>query len=109
MSDNLKGEDYRMVHSTVKKVAQELAGAYYEFAAGHSKHGNKFYETWPNQDKFIKNQWPNYVYYAKQVMVEMLTNPATPEAYKNEIHNALTNDAMLPYSHQETQVVNFRH
>jgi acetyl-CoA acetyltransferase len=46
---------------------------------------------------------------AKQVMVEMLTNPATPEGYKNEIHNALTLDATLPYSQQESQVVNFRH
>ena len=110
MKTGLKpGEDYRMVHVLVKRTAEELAGAYYEHAASNDRHGDEFYRAFPNQKKFIKAEWANFIYYAKQVMTQMLCNPMTNDAYKIDLHEALTLDATLPYSQQETQITNFRH
>lgn len=95
--------DNRMVHKTVKAIARELAGTYYEFAASNGRHGNTFYMEFPNQGRFIAKQWRNFIVTAREIMVQMLGNPALQESYKQEIYHALLLDSTLPYSVQETQ------
>lgn len=100
-----KRGDHRMVHVLIRKTAQELAGAYYE----HAAHDNQFYAYYPSQKFFMDYEWHRFVTIAKQTLVELLSNPMTPDAYKIDIHDALTLDATLPYSVNETQITNFRH
>ncbi len=95
-----KRSDYRMVHVLVRKTAQEMAGAYYENAA----HDNQFYAYYPSQKFFIDYEWHRFIELAKQTLTTMLSNPATSEAYKQDIYHALLLDATLPYSQQEVQI-----
>ncbi len=103
-----RGPDYRMVHELVATTAKEIAGVYYENAASNGRHGNTFYEAFPDQATFVKRQWPMFVMTAKEIMTSMLGNPGTPEAQKQDIYHALLLDATLPYSPQEAQMTNFR-
>lgn len=97
--------DARMVHKLIRKTAKELAGAYYEFAA----HDNQFYKHFPSVDKFIRREWASFVKVAKETLVACLNSPNLTTAEKEEIYDALLADRDLPYSQQETQVVNFPH
>ena len=101
--------DNRMVHRLVKKPAKEMAGAYYEWQATHTIRANDFYANFPDINTFIKKEWPSFVKTAKEVLASLLGQNSTPENEKAEIYEALTNDAMLPYSQQEVQITNFRH
>lgn len=100
-----KRGDHRMVHVLIRKTANELAGAYYE----HAAHDNQFYAYYPSQKFFMDYEWHRFISVAKEMLVTMLGNPMTPDAYKIDIHDALTLDATLPYSQQETQITNFVH
>jgi hypothetical protein len=97
--------DKRMVHVLVHKTAREMAGAYYE----HAAHDNTFYHYYPSQKFFIDYEWHRFIAIAKQTLATMLSNPATPEAHKQDIYHALVLDATLPYAQNETQITNFRH
>jgi len=101
-----KGEDARMVHHLIKKTAQELAGAFYEYKARKS---DWWYKQFPDQNAFIASDWTNFVLAAKQVLATSLQSGRLTDAEKTEVYEALTADAELPYSHQETQVVNIPH
>lgn len=100
-----KKYDHRLVHNLIAKVAKEFAGAYYE----HAAHDNQFYHFYPSQKFFIDYEWHRFITLAKQHLTTMLGNPMTPDVYKIEIHEALTLDATLPYSVNETQIVNVPH
>lgn len=100
-----KPNDHRMVHVLIKKTAQELAGAYYENAA----HDNQFYYYYPSQKFFIDYEWHRFVTLAKQTLTTILANPMTPDAYKIDIHDALTLDVQLPYCVNEKQVFDLKH
>lgn len=100
--------DHRMVHHLIADTAKKLAGTYYEYAASNGKHGNDFYASFPDQETFIKDQWPNFILETKSVLTTMLTDPATPDAQKQDIYHALVLDGVLPYSSQEAQITNFR-
>lgn len=104
-----KPQDNRMVHWLIKDVAQSLAGAYYELAASTGKHCNEFYKAFPNQKKFIRKEWPRFIHYARQTMVQQLMDGSLSDAQKLDISDALCLDATLPYSTQETQITDFRH
>jgi hypothetical protein len=95
--------DFRMVHKTIKHVAMEMAGTYYEIAASRD---NRFYRAYPNQKRFIRTNWKNFVLTARQVLTELLSRPNYPDVMKNEIYDALLLDSQLPYSVQEGQIVN---
>lgn len=97
-----KNWDHRMVHQLVQKVAKELAGAYYE----HAAYDDAFYHYYPSQKFFMDYEWHRFVLHAKQTMTDMLRNPATPEAHKQDIYHALLLDGTLPYTQAETQIVN---
>jgi hypothetical protein len=101
--------DHRMVHVLVKKTAQEMAGAYYEWQATTGKRANDFYKNYPSIDAFIRRDWKNFVRIAKEVLTSMLTDPTVTEIEKTEIYDALIDDAQLPYSQQEMQITGFRH
>lgn len=97
--------DARMVHKLVRKTAKELAGCYYEFAA----HDNQFYQYYPKMQFFIDREWAKFVLVAKQTLTDCLRSSVLTEKDKADIYDALIADANLPYSRQETQVVNIPH
>lgn len=101
--------DQRMVHYLVKKTAQELAGAFYEWQAGQKRYGNDFYKLYPNVEKFMDRDWKNFVRAAKECLTKQLADPFVSEIEKADIYEALINDSTLPYSQQEVQITNFRH
>lgn len=101
--------DHRMVHVLVKKTAQEMAGAYYEWQATHTKRANDFYANYPSLDTFVRRDWMNFVQEAKRVLATMLTDPTVSEIEKQDIYEALLNDSTLPYSQQEMQITGFLH
>lgn len=97
--------DHRMLHKLIRKTAKDMAGCFYEFAA----HDNTFYKFYPNMGFFIQREWAKFVMIAKQTLVDCLQSKSLTMAEKDEICEALCDDASLPYSQQETQIVNFRH
>lgn len=101
--------DQRLVHRLVKKTAQEMAGTFYEWQATQRRYGDDFYKKYPSVESFVRQDWPNFVKTAKECMVKQLTDPAVSEIEKADIYGALLNDATLPYSQQEVQVMNFPH
>lgn len=100
-----KRGDHRLVHRLVQKVAKEMAGHFYEGAA----QDNQFYHYYPSQKFFMDYEWHRFITVAKDTLATMLSNPATPEAYKQDIYHALLLDATLPYSVNETQIINVKH
>ena len=97
-------KDGRMVHKLIRKTAKEMAGHFYEFAA----HDDTFYRYYPSLKFFCEYEWQRFVTVAKQTLTDMLTG-TYPDTFKAEIYEALLLDAGLPYSVQETQVVNIPH
>jgi hypothetical protein len=95
--------DARMVHFLIRKTAKELAGAFYEFQAVKSE---RFYKLNGNVTDFVDENWPNFVLISKQVLTQCLTSGNLTDSEKMDIYEALLDDATLPYSPQETQVVN---
>src|ERR1035437_5144054 len=102
-------QDHRMVHRLVKKTAQELAGAFYEWQAFRKAYGDDFYKNYPNVEAFMKRDWPNFVRVAKEALTTQLTDPTVSETEKQDIYDALINDSTLPSSQQEVQITGFRH
>ena len=101
--------DQRLVHKLIKSTAQEMAGCFYEWQATQRRYGDDFYEKYPSVESFIRQDWPNFVKTAKECLVKQLADPMVSEIEKQDIYEALLNDAKLPYSQQEVQITNFRH
>lgn len=101
----MRVKDARMVHRLVKKTSQELAGAFYDYRA---RKDNVFFKRWPSEKQFVLANWKNFIISARQTLATMLERPY-PEQMKVEIYEALVADGSLPYSVQETQVVNVPH
>ena len=97
--------DARMVHKLIRKTAKEFAGCFYEYAA----HDNQFYKHYPSVDKFIRREWAKFVTVSRETLAKCLMSPNLSEAEKAEIYEALLANAELPYSAQETQIVNIPH
>lgn len=96
--------DHRMVHRLVRKTACEMAEVFYEYSA----HDNTFYAYYPNMGFFMQREWRRFVFTAKQTLTTMLTG-SYPETYKQQIYDALLDDATLPYAPVETQISGFPH
>ena len=101
--------DQRLVHKLIKSTAQEMAGCFYEWQATQRRYGDDFYEKYPSVESFIRQDWPNFVKTAKECLVKQLADPMVSEIEKQDIYEALLNDAKLPYSQQEVQITNFPH
>jgi hypothetical protein len=102
-------QDHRMVHKLIKKTAQEMAGIFYEWQATQRRYGDEFYKVYPNVEAFMKRDWPNFVRAAKECLVTQLNDPSVSDRDKEDIYEAMTLDATLPYSQQEVQITNFKH
>lgn len=97
--------DARMVHKLIRKTAREFAGCFYEYAA----HDNQFYKHYPNVNRFINREWAKFVKVARETLAKCLTSSNLSESEKTEIYEALLANSELPYSQQETQIVNIPH
>lgn len=95
--------DSRMVHTEVYKIAKEMTGIYYERTAG-LKDG--WYKMFPDVDDFCDHHWQNFVFLARQYLASQLTNPNHSENAKQRFYEILLDDATLPYSPKETQIIN---
>jgi hypothetical protein len=84
----------KFAHEMVAGVAREMAGCWYEEAA----HDDDFYHFYPNQNKFIKREWPRFIAAAKAQLAIMLGMPEhqVPEWQKEQISDALIKHAGLP-------------
>lgn len=100
-----RNQDYRMVHKLIRKTAKEMAACYYEYAATES---DIFYKYYPSMQFFVDYEWRRFIRAAKETLTDMLTG-SYPDTYKQQIYEALQLDSSLPYSQQETQIVNIPH
>lgn len=82
----------KFAHELVAQTAKEFAAAWYEEAA----HDNDFYKFYPNQNKFIKREWPRFIDMAKKQLAVMLGMTTTPEWEKEQISDALIKHASIP-------------
>lgn len=76
-------------HTLIAQTARDLAGAYYETAAGRS---NAFYREFPVQAVFIAKEWPRFLPTAREILVDMLTMKETTEHVKMQIYHALQHE-----------------
>lgn len=74
-------------HPMIEKQAREFAGVFYD-----RDRSTLFRLTWPKQDEYVDAKWPHFVEPARQVMAQMLGDPAVPEAEKAKMHEALIAD-----------------
>lgn len=79
-------------HRLIKKTAVELAGAFYEIKASRD---NEFFKRFPNQRRFIEQDWRGFVPTAREVLTDMLTGNECTDHVKREIHHALIHDRAL--------------
>jgi len=100
------GSDARLVHNKIKEAAQELAGAHYDALASKS---TQFYRDHPSQKIFVRTEWKHYVKDARAFLSHLLALSTTPPDQKAEIYEALKLHNELPWSQQETQIVNVQH
>lgn len=82
----------KFAHELVAATAKEMAACWYEEAA----HDNDFYRFYPNQNKFIKREWPRFIDGAKAQLAIMLGDAMRPEWEKDQIADALIKHAGLP-------------
>lgn len=100
-----------MTERTIRSVAKELAGAFYEQAAGDMfgdapedrERSKRFRETYPTWEHYkngwqvlpngkIKQDQPGWKYFvtlARARLVQMLNDPATKQHMKDAIYKAL--------------------
>lgn len=79
-------------HWMIKKVAQELAGEWYEHAASD----DQIFKICPDQKVFIKKCWGHFIPLARASMIKLLQSPTLPELAKEDIMEAILLDKQLP-------------
>lgn len=89
-----------IAHKQVADVAKAFAGEIYEQFASKS---NEFYAANPNQDEYVRQNWPLYCEAARATLTRMLRENY-PEALKEAIHEALVLDNDLRGTRQKLQV-----
>lgn len=82
----------RYVHKRIKKIAVEMAHAYYEDAARN----NTFYKFYPDAAFFVKREWKRFVLHARNSLVDCLKSNQLNETQKEEIMDVLLLDRSLP-------------
>lgn len=83
-------------HEMIKKVAQELAGAYYE----ENMRDNHLYDVVKSkgvtQKRFIAKTWGHFIPLARTTLIKLLNSPTLPELAKEDIMDAVILDKQLP-------------
>jgi hypothetical protein len=72
----------------IRKQAKEIAGVYSE---GHER-TSRFRKTWPNQRKYVAENWPHFIDLAREALVRLMIAPGTTQHVKDEIYEALKED-----------------
>jgi len=83
----------KLAHKLIAETAKEMAGAFYEEAAGES---DDFYRYYPKQREFINREWKRFIEAARIQLSKMLGMPHVPEQQKEIIFEALIKHASLP-------------
>lgn len=82
-----------VTHKLIGKLCAELANAVYEQCATR---GNNWYAMHPDRKEFVRTCAPTLREEARRTLATMLGDPKLPENQKEEIHDALMLDSMLP-------------
>lgn len=83
---------HSFAHRLVASLQLDMAHAVYDELA---RKDNKFYREW-NETEFVNMIAPTLRAQARQTLAEMLSQPGTSEAEKEEIYTALILDAQIP-------------
>lgn len=75
----------KYTHNVIKQVAIEICGAFYDHAAKN----NEFYQAWPNEQRFLRANWPLFIEDARRSLAQMLTRSSLPEDVRDDIAAAL--------------------
>lgn len=79
---------------TVEYLARQFAGVFFE-----QNRSKKFRLLWgtsdKQQDRYIDHNWKSFIAPAREVMVKMLANPATPQDQKDMIYEALCQENIV--------------
>lgn len=78
-----------MTERTVRMMAKEFAGKFYE----ESQRSLRFRRQWPEQDRYVAQNWPHFVDIAVQALGALLHQPGVPEHRKQAIYEALIEQA----------------
>lgn len=76
-----------MTHKMIKHDAMELAGAFYEL-----NRTDVFRKLNPNQDAYVRKEWPHFVEDVRNAYVACLSDPRTTELMKEKCADALIAD-----------------
>ena len=78
-----------MTERTVRSLAKEFAGKFYE----ESQRSLRFRRTWPDQRDYVSKNWPHFVDISVQTLGAMLHRADVPDHRKHEIYEALVEQA----------------
>lgn len=82
-----------MAQNLVKKVAKELAGAFYGgddvLNDGRRQRTIRFRNQAVSEAQFIRDCWPSFIEAAKLVLGQMLQEPGRSQKEKDAIYDAL--------------------
>jgi hypothetical protein len=85
-----------MVDQLIRRTAKELAGTFFDgqdaLKDSRVTRTEKFRELYPDQDTFVREQWPSFVKAARTILATMLTEPGRSQRDKDQIHDALMRD-----------------
>lgn len=82
-----------MTSKLVKKVAKELAGAFFDgedaLHDGRIGRTQTFRDSGMTQDQFVAAYWTDFVKMARKILAHMLQEPGRTDMERNEIYDAL--------------------
>lgn len=85
-----------MTHKMVKKLAKELAGAFFDnmdvFGDGRVERSMIFRAECKDQAAFIRRYWTDFVKPARKILAHMLQEPGRSDYDRNLIYDALLNE-----------------
>lgn len=87
--------NYVVAHKMIADLCEHMANEVYEAKASRD---NTFYKLCPDRAAFVRQVAPELVTEARQILAKLLADPDIPQAKKDQIHDALVKDAMIPES-----------
>ena len=81
------------MHKMIVHDAKEMAGCFYE-----NERSDTFRATWPDQLDYVNAKWAHFVDPVRQGYAELLGRPDVPEADKERMFEALTDNLEAVHS-----------